>query len=322
MALLDGPPALWLDGGAALARLAAAGLPTEALRAPARNLAIEVALDRDARGHRITLTESGPDSGPDSGSLSGAASAAPRAQVMVDPLTGPLAHHGRRLAGALALTGAPGKALGDLVGRLYALALAEDAIQLRVDPVEIDDSGALACRGAGFGLDRMAEFRHPTWRDLPIEAPGTPLERQLLAAGAVAAEIDPAGDIAGVVSGAGLMMASLDILVARGGRVRLMVDMQGLPLQGAEKLAPLIEPAAALRPKVMFYAGRFNAPVTDGFARTVVEIHRKLAVESPVYTWVDGNKVPEAQAVFAEAGFTVCDTLEGALADVVAAAAG
>lgn len=309
MALLDGPPALRLDGGAALARLAAAGFPVEALAAPARNLAIEIALDRDARGHRISVGKSGADS-------------APLAQVIVDPLTGPLAHHGRRLAGGLGLTAMPAKALGDLVGKLYALALAEDAIQLRIDPVEIDDSGALACRAAGFGLDRMAEFRHPGWQDLPIEAPGTPLERQLLAAGAVAAEVDPQGDIAAVVSGAGLMMASLDILVARGGRVRLMVDMQGLPLQGAEGLAPLIEPAAALRPKVMFYGGRFNAPVTDGFARTVVAVHRKLGVESPVFTWVDGNKVPEAQAVFAEAGFTVCETLEGALADVVAAAAG
>lgn len=309
MALLDGPPALRLDGGAALARLAAAGFPTDALTAPARSLAIEVALDRDARGHRISVGTSG-------------AVSAPLARVIVDPLTGPLAHHGRRLAGGLGLISMPAKALGDLVGKLYALALAEDAIQLRVDPVEIDDSGALACRAAGFGLDRMAEFRHPAWRDMPIEAPGTPLERQLLAAGAVAAEVDPQGDIAAVVSGAGLMMASLDILVARGGRVRLMVDMQGLPLQGAEGLAPLIEPAAALRPKVMFYGGRFNAPVTDGFARTVVAVHRKLGVESPVFTWVDGNKVPEAQAVFAEAGFTVCDTLEGALADVVAAAAG
>lgn len=309
MALLDGPPALRLDGGAALARLAAAGFSTEALASPSRSLAVEVALDRDRRGHRITVAESG-------------ATAAVSGRVIVDPLTGPLGHHGRRLAAAVGLSGQPAKALGDLIGRLYHLALAEDAIVLRVDPLEIEESGALACRSAGFGLDRMAGFRHPGWQDLPIEAPGTPLERQLLAAGAVAAEVDPQGDIAAVVSGAGLMMASLDILVARGGRVRLMVDMQGLPLQGAEGLAPLIEPAAALRPKVMFYGGRFNAPVTDGFARTVVAVHRKLGVESPVYTWVDGNKVPEAQAVFAEAGFTVCDTLEGALADVVAAAAG
>ncbi|MBT5415749.1 MAG: hypothetical protein HOH66_17310 [Rhodospirillaceae bacterium] len=307
MALLDGPPALRLDGAAGLARLADAGIPTGALAEPERSLAIEIAVDRDARGHMIVVASAGAE---------------PTLRLSIDPLTGPMAHHGRRLAGSLGLEGAQAKAVADLVGRLYAFTLAEDAIALRVDPVEIDRAGALACRSAAFALDRMAAFRHPDWNDLSLETPGTSLEQQLMAAGAVGAEIDLDGDIAAVVSGAGLMMASLDILVARGGRVRLMVDMQGLPLQGAEGLAPLIEPAAALRPKVMFYGGRFNAPVTDGFARTVVGVHRKLGVESSVYVWVDGNKVPEAQTIFAEAGFTVCDTLEGALAQVVAAAAG
>ena len=309
MALLDGPPALRLEGAQAVARLAAAGFPTEALAKPERSLAVDVFVDRDARRHGVSIGPSAPGAGP-------------AVRLAIDPLTGPMAHHGRRLAAGLGLGNAPAKAMADLVERLYALALAEDAVALRVDPLELDEQGALACRSAGFAFDRMAAFRHPEWQDLSLEAPGTALERQLLAAGAVAAEVDPAGDIAAVVSGAGLMMASLDILVARGGRVRLMVDMQGLPLQGAEGLAPLIEPAAALRPKVMFYGGRFNAPVTDGFARTVVGVHERLNVESPVYVWVAGNKVPEAQAVFAEAGFIVCETLEGALAQVVAAAAG
>ncbi len=261
---------------------------------------LSIALDRDGRRHNV-IAKRTDDAGE------------PLSQP-IDPLTGLMPFVGRRVSGALGLP------LGDMLTGLYGLALAEDALSVVIAPLLVKGESEVLAGGARIEVDPMAEFRHPEWAEHQIVRIGTPFERALYEAGAVAAEIDPAGTLAGVVSGAGLMMASLDIFTNLGARVRCMVDMQGVPLQGEAGMRRLIEPVAALGPDTVFIGGRFQAPVALGFARAVLAVHGKTPLSGRVFAWIAGNTADEAMALFQGAGFQVFAELRDALEASVAAA--
>jgi succinyl-CoA synthetase beta subunit len=262
---------------------------------------LAIALDRDGRRHIVIATPAGEAD-------------VPLCQP-VDPLTGLMPFVGRRLDGAL------GFPLGDMPAGLYGLALAEDALNVVIDPVLVNEDGEACAGGVRIEVDPMAEFRHPEWAEHQIARAGTPFERALYDAGAIAAEVDAEGTLAGVVSGAGLMMASLDIFTELGTRVRCMVDMQGVPLQGEEGMRRLIEPVARLGPDVIFIGGRFQAPVALGFARAVLAVHAKTPLRGRVFAWIAGNTADEAMALCTDAGFAVFGELRDAI-EASAAAVG
>lgn len=267
--------------------------------APCGSLA--VALDRDGRRHNF-IARRGDGAGE------------PLYQA-IDPLTGLMPFAGRRMGGLLGLS------LDGMLAGLYGLALAEDALNVVIDPLLVNGVGEARAGGVRIEVDPMAGFRHPEWAEHALARAGTPFERALFEVGTIAAEVDAGGTLAGVVSGAGLMMASLDIFTALGARVRCMVDMQGVPLQGEEGMRRLIEPVARLGPDVVFIGGRFQAPVAQGFARAVLAVHGKTPLRGRVFTWVAGNTADEAMALFKDAGFEVFGELRDAI-EASAAAAG
>ncbi|MFO0996069.1 MAG: hypothetical protein U1F33_05240 [Alphaproteobacteria bacterium] len=168
-------------------------------------------------------------------------------------------------------------------------------------------------------LDRTAAFRHPEWAAYGERLPGTEIEQAFRRVGAIAAEIDPAGTIVAVLSGAGLMMTVLDMLTAMKASVRCIVDMQGLPLQGERGMRPIVENAARMGPRVTFIGGRFQAPVAHIFAETVTGVHRSTPLVGRVVTWIAGNRAEEAQALFRSEGFVTHDDMRSALAAVTGA---
>jgi succinyl-CoA synthetase beta subunit len=268
--------------------------------APCGSLAI--ALDRDGRRHNV-IARRGDGAGE------------PQYQA-IDALTGLMPFAGRRVGGLLGLS------LDGMLAGLYGLALAEDALNVVIDPLLVNGVGEVRAGGVRIEVDPMAGFRHPEWAEHALTRAGTPFEQALFEAGAIAAEVDAEGTLAGVVSGAGLMMASLDIFTARGARVRCMIDMQGVPLQGEEGMRRLIEPVARLGPDVVFIGGRFQAPVALGFARAVLAVHGKTPLRGRVFIWVAGNTADEALALFKDAGFAVFGELRDAIEASAAAAAG
>lgn len=260
-------------------------------------------LDRDGRCHVFEATNG-----------SGAVIRQP-----VDSLIGMTPFVARRLTRHLALAEPARPAAERLIDGLYALLLS-DSVRIVLDHMTVGDSGALHIGCASVELDRTASFRHPEWQPYGERLPGTAIEQAFRRVGAIAAEIDPAGTIVAVLSGAGIMMTVLDMLTAMKASVRCVVDMQGLPLQGERGMRPIIENAAAMGPRVTFIGGRFQAPVAHIFTGTVTAVHRTTPLVGRVVTWIAGNRAAEAQALFRAEGFATHDDMRTALEAVAAAA--
>jgi succinyl-CoA synthetase beta subunit len=126
--------------------------------------------------------------------------------------------------------GAQRDAIEAVVRTLYVLAVAEDAMLAEINPLVITEDGAVVAADAKLSLDERARFRHDDWDAFSAPPPGSAIERALAEAGGAAVEIDPTGNVVGVISGAGLMMATLDLMVSYGIRVRCVIDMGGTPL--------------------------------------------------------------------------------------------
>ncbi|HYF55426.1 MAG TPA: ADP-forming succinate--CoA ligase subunit beta, partial [Salinarimonas sp.] len=128
----------------------------------------------------------------------------------IDPATGVMPHHGRRVAKALGLKGPLAKEAEDLVAKLYAVFMAKDMSMLEINPLIVTKDGHLRCLDAKISFDSNALYRHPdvvALRDVTEED-----EKEIEASKYDLAYIALDGTIGCMVNGAGLAMATLDII--------------------------------------------------------------------------------------------------------------
>src|SRR5262245_37182856 len=130
--------------------------------------------------------------------------------LSIDPATGVMPYHGRRVAQALGLTGDLARQADGLVGKLYAAFVAKDMSLLEINPLVVTKSGQLICLDAKVGFDGNALYRHPEvvkLRDLTEED-----EKEIEASKYDLNYIALDGTIGCMVNGAGLAMATMDII--------------------------------------------------------------------------------------------------------------
>ncbi len=240
-------------------------------------------------------------------------------RITVDPLQDLAPAAVSQVAQFLDETGAQRDAIEATVRALYALAIAEDAMLAEINPLAVTDDGAVVAADAKLSLDERASFRHNDRDAFSAPPPGSEIERALTAAGGAAVEIDPTGNVVGVISGAGLMMATLDLMVAYGIRVRCVIDMGGTPLGGAEGLVPIFQAVAAMRPKVTFINAYFHTALAESFAHGVLGAAETAPLPGRVILRLLGRNAEAGRAILAPLGFDVHGGLTEAL-DAVAAA--
>jgi succinyl-CoA synthetase beta subunit len=205
------------------------------------------------------------------------------------------------------------------VRALYALAVAEDAMVAEINPLVVTDGGGVVAADAKLSLDERARFRHSDWEAFSAPPQGSEIERALAEAGGAAVEIDPTGNVVGVISGAGLMMATLDLMVGHGIRVRCVIDMGGTPLGGAEGLVPIFQAVAAMRPEVTFINAYFHTALAESFAHGVVGAAETAPLPGRVVLRLLGRNAEAGRAILAPLGFVVHDDLTEALEAVAGA---
>src|SRR6478672_531934 len=147
------------------------------------------------------------------------------ATITIDPATGLMPHHGREVAAALGLTGDLAKQAGKVLGSLYQAFLGTDASQIEINPLAVDDKGRLLVLDAKVGFDNNAEFRHPDLeqlRDLTEEDPS-----EIEASKYDLSYIKLDGSIGCMVNGAGLAMATMDIIKLEGAEPANFLDVGG-----------------------------------------------------------------------------------------------
>ena len=135
--------------------------------------------------------------------------------ITVDPATGLMPHHGREVAAALGLSGDLAKQAGKVLASLYKAFLGTDASQIEINPLVVTDKGQLMVLDAKVGFDNNAEFRHPDLEQLRDLTEEDPMEIEASKYDLAYIKLD--GNIGCMVNGAGLAMATMDIIKLEGG---------------------------------------------------------------------------------------------------------
>ncbi|MQY42335.1 ADP-forming succinate--CoA ligase subunit beta [Epibacterium sp. SM1969] len=143
----------------------------------------------------------------------------------VDPATGYQAYHGRRVAFSLGLEGAQVKECVKLMGQLYQAFVDKDMEMLEINPLIITDEGSLKVLDAKVGFDGNAIYRHPDIAELRDETEEDPKELEASKYDLNYIALD--GEIGCMVNGAGLAMATMDIIKLYGAEPANFLDVGG-----------------------------------------------------------------------------------------------
>jgi succinyl-CoA synthetase beta subunit len=236
----------------------------------------------------------------------------------VDPATGVMPHHGRRVAQVLGLTGALAKKTEALVANLYAAFVAKDMSMLEINPLVVTKSNDLVCLDAKIGFDDNALYRHAdivALRDL-TEEDGKEIEASKYDLNYVALD----GTIGCMVNGAGLAMATMDIIKLYGEAPANFLDVGG----GAttEKVAAAFKIITS-DPKVKgilvnIFGGIMKC---DIIAAGVVAAVKEVGLLVPLVVRLEGTNVELGKTILSESGLNViaADDLDDAAQKIVKA---
>ena len=134
--------------------------------------------------------------------------------IDIDPATGFMPHHGRAVATALDLDGDLAKQAANVASKLYDAFLGTDAEQIEINPLAVTEDGKLMVLDAKVGFDGNAMFRHKDLMELRDETEEDPAELEASKYDLAYIKLD--GDIGCMVNGAGLAMATMDIIKLNG----------------------------------------------------------------------------------------------------------
>ncbi|HLZ74348.1 ADP-forming succinate--CoA ligase subunit beta [Phenylobacterium sp.] len=187
----------------------------------ARELYLSLLVDREtSRVSVVASTEGGMD-------IEEVAQSTPEKIVSfsIDPVTGVRGFHGLKLAAALGLTGDLTKQAGKLLGQLYEAFVAKDMAMLEVNPLIVTADDQLRVLDAKVSFDDNALFRHPDIKALRDESEEDPKEIEASKYDLSYIALD--GEIGCMVNGAGLAMATMDIIKLYGAEPANFLDVGG-----------------------------------------------------------------------------------------------
>ncbi|WP_271206098.1 ADP-forming succinate--CoA ligase subunit beta, partial [Methylopila jiangsuensis] len=238
--------------------------------------------------------------------------------LTIDPVTGVQPHHGRTLAKALGLSGDLAKQASDLIGKLYEAFTSLDMAMLEINPLIVTKDGKLRCLDAKVSFDSNALYRHPELaelRDLTEED-----AKEIEASKYDLAYIALDGTIGCMVNGAGLAMATLDIIKLYGEEPANFLDVGGGASE--EKVTAAFKIITA-DPNVQgilvnIFGGIMKC---DVIARGVIAAVKAVGLQVPLVVRLEGTNVEEGKRIIAESGLNVlpADDLDDAAQKIVAA---
>jgi len=224
------------------------------------------------------------------------------ATITIDPATGLMPHHGREVASALGLSGDLAKQAGKVLGSLYQAFLGTDASQIEINPLAIDDKGRLLVLDAKVGFDSNADFRHPDLQQLRDLTEEDPMEIEASKYGLSYIKLD--GSIGCMVNGAGLAMATMDIIKLEGAEPANFLDVGG----GASKekvtaaFKIILSDPAVKGILVNIFGGIMRC---DIIAEGIVAAARDVSLNVPLVVRLEGTNVQQGKDILASSGLPI-----------------
>ena len=240
----------------------------------------------------------------------------------IDPQLGMLPFQARSVAKKLGLEGATGRQAAKLISSLTAAYLAIDASLVEINPLLITEEGDVVALDAKMSFDDNALFRHPDIREMRDLAEENPLEVEAGKYDLNYIKLD--GEIGCMVNGAGLAMATMDIIKLFGSEPANFLDVGGSASQEAVQNAfrILISDDSVKAVLINIFGGIAR---TDRIANGVVAALQEMPdVKLPVVVRLEGTNVEQGRKILEQADFDfiVANDMADAAQKVVAAAKG
>ena len=236
----------------------------------------------------------------------------------VDPATGIMPHHGRTMAKALDLTGDLAKQAAKLLGQLYRAFVEKDMEMLEINPVIITTDGQLKCLDAKVSFDSNALYRHPDVFALRDETEED--AKEIEASKYDLSYITLDGTIGCMVNGAGLAMATMDIIKLYGEAPANFLDVGGGATK--EKVTAAFKIITA-DPNVKgilvnIFGGIMRC---DVIAEGVIAAVKDVGLQVPLVVRLEGTNVELGKKIITESGLNVipADDLDDAAQKIVKA---
>ncbi len=222
--------------------------------------------------------------------------------LTIDPATGFMPHHGRAVAFALKLKGDTAKAAQKLSKQLYEAFVATDCSMLEINPLVETTDGGLLVLDSKMSFDSNALYRHSDIEALRDESEEDPMEIEASKYDLAYIKLD--GDIGCMVNGAGLAMATMDIIKLNGAFPANFLDVGG----GASKekvtaaFKIILSDPAVKGILVNIFGGIMRC---DTIAEGIVAAAREVDLDVPLVVRLEGTNVQQGKDILANSGLPI-----------------
>ena len=238
--------------------------------------------------------------------------------ISVDPASGISGHHGRQIAFALGLEGEQAKQANALIGNLYQAFVEKDMSLLEINPLVVTGAGDLICLDAKMNFDSNALYRQKDIVELRDLAEEDPAEIEASKYDLSYIKLD--GKIGCMVNGAGLAMATMDIIKLYGSEPANFLDVGGGATREkvTEAFKIILSDTNVEGILVNIFGGIMRC---DIIAEGVVAAAKELSLDVPLVVRLEGTNVDEGKEIMANSGLPIiaADDLNDAAEKIVAA---
>jgi len=243
-------------------------------------------------------------------------------QEEVDPAFGLLPYQARRAAWRLGFGGDTGKKIAAAITSLWKVFESTDASLAECNPLAVTEDGDVVALDAKIVLDDNALFLHPDLKELLDEEEEDPRELRAARAGLSYVSLD--GDIGCLVNGAGLAMATMDLVAKYGGKPANFLDVGGAADKDrvAEALRIILADPGVKVIFVNIFGGIVRGTVVAG---GISQAAREIGLDVPMVVCLKGTEQEEGREILAKSGIDIrgAETMsEAAKAAVDLAASG
>ncbi len=239
--------------------------------------------------------------------------------VVVNPAAGLQPFQARQIGFGLGLDKDQVKQFVALAGNLYRLFTESDASMVEINPLIVDKSGQLLALDAKINIDENALFRQAELQAMRDPTQEDEMERRAAEYDLNYVSLD--GSIACMVNGAGLAMATMDLIKLHGGEPANFLDVGGgaTPDRVAAAFKLILSNESVKAILVNIFGGIVRC---DLIAEGIIQAVREIDVKVPVIVRLEGTNVDKGKALLADSGLAItpADDLTDAARKAVAAA--
>jgi succinyl-CoA synthetase beta subunit len=239
-------------------------------------------------------------------------------KLAVDPAAGMFPFHARKLAFGLGIPKELHAKFEQFVSKIYGCFMDTDASQVEINPLVITEDGDLLALDAKFNFDENALFRHPDIHDLRDPDEEDPLEQKAAKFGLSYVKMD--GNIGCMVNGAGLAMATMDIIKLNGSSPANFLDVGGGATKEkvGEAFKLILSDPNVKGILVNIFGGIMRC---DIIAEGIITAAREVNLHVPLVVRLEGTNVELGKKMLASSGLpiTPADNLGDAAEKIVSA---